>query len=280
VVELLGHSWQFSNLDLSHPTHPTDITNYDQVKAALSNSAADTVLHCAAYTDVGKSWEQRDDLQGIAYQVNVIGTQNIAKAAAATGKHLIHISTAYVFNGGKEASYTEEDQLSPIEWYGQTKALAEAAVDQYAKSWTIFRIDQPFRSDPFARLDFAHKILDRLTAGSLPPQFTNHWIGPTFIEDFVRIIGWAIATHPQGIFHASSGERWTDFEFATALKETLHLPGEIQPGNLNDYLRQSTRPYQKNTSLATTKLRQLLPFTQLPIRQALQLVHFGLPATE
>lgn len=280
VVELLSNDYQFENIDLSHPTHPTDITKYDQVQRVLASSDADTVLHFAAFTDVTKSWEQRGDKNGVAYQVNVVGTENIAKAAAEAGKHLIHISTAYVFDGKKAEPYTEQDPLSPIEWYGETKAIAEQVVQDNTDKWTILRIDQPFRSDPFNRPDVVHRIIAGLLNGTLPPQFTNHYLGPTFVDDFALVVQWAIAQQTVGIFHASAGEQWTDYDLATAVQETLKIPGQVEKGDLDAYLAKSHRPYARNTALSTQKLRQLLPQPQVSVREALKLVTFVADATQ
>lgn len=274
VVELLQDEFQFENIDLTHPTHPTDITKLDQVQRVLAASDAEVVLHFAAFTDVTKSWEQRGDKNGVAYQVNVIGTENIVKAAAESGKHVVHISTAYVFDGKKAEPYTEEDSLHPIEWYGETKAIAEQVVQDSQASWTILRIDQPFRSDPFNRPDVVHRIIHGLLAGTLPPQFTNHYLGPTFVDDFAEVIRWVVKTKQTGIFHASAGEQWTDYDLATAVQKTLQLPGKVEKGDLDAYLAKSHRPYARNTALSTEKLRRLLPQPQLPIRDALRLVTF------
>lgn len=279
VVELLSDQYSFQNIDLSHPTMPTDITQLDQVMRAVEASDADVLLHFAAYTDVTKAWEQRDDKSGVAYQVNVVGTQNMVEAAAQTGKHLVHISTAYVFNGEKEAPYTEEDPLFPIEWYGQTKAWAEEVVQASEGSWTILRIDQPFRSDPFARPDVVHKIINGLLQNTLRPAFTNHYIGPTYVDDFAKVIEWVIKAKPTGIYNATSGEQWTDYDLACAVQEVLQLPGKVEKGDLNDYLRQSNRPYQRNTALSTQKLRQELPEPQMSVREALRHVIFEHSAT-
>lgn len=280
VVELLTPRYQFENIDLAHPTKPTDITKLDQVLATVESSPAAVLLHFAAFTDVTKAWEQRDDKNGVAYQVNVVGTQNMAAAAKRTGKHLVHISTAYVFDGEKEDSYTEEDPVHPIEWYGQTKAWAEEAVIQSGATYTILRIDQPFRSDPFNRPDVIRRLINGLTQGTLPPQFTNHWIGPTFVDDFVNVIQWAIESKTPGLFHASSGEKWTDYELAKAVQEILHVPGELKEGDLDAYLAKSNRPYQRNTAMSTEKLRRYLPKPQLSVREAIARVRLDVAATQ
>lgn len=264
-----GGRYDFTNLDIAHPTQPVDITQYDQVMARFAALPdAQSVVHFAAYTDVTGAWNQKGDKTGIAYKVNVEGTQNLIKACKATGKQLIHISTAYVFNGEKAESYVETDALSPIEWYGQTKAWAEDAVTGSDIPWTILRIDMPFRSDAFARVDFAHRVIKGMVEGKLYPQFNNHYVGPTFIDDFVRVIDFVLRTKTTGLFHASSGETWTDFDFAKLVNEKLQLNFEVKPGDLNAYLATLNRPYQKNTSLNCDKLKQILDFKMKTIEQA------------
>lgn len=265
---LFAHTYAFESLDISDPETPVDITNLDQVLTSFQKSSAAYVVHFAAFTDVNAAWQQRDDKSGPAYKVNVVGTENIVAAAERTDKHVIHISTAYVFDGEKTTPYTESDEPHALEWYGQTKLLAEQRVLAAQTPTTILRIDQPFRSDPFARPDIVHKIAAGIKAGTLYPQFTNHFFGPTYIDDFAKVIDWVIRTNATGLFHASSGEQWSDYDFATLINETHHLGGEVKPGDLTEYLKTVQRPYQKNTALDVSKLQTALDFSLTPITTA------------
>ena len=60
--------------------------------------------------------------------VNVEGSENVARAAAAVGARLVHLSTDVVFDGRKGEPYVEDDPLSPVTDYGRAKAEAEARV--------------------------------------------------------------------------------------------------------------------------------------------------------
>jgi dTDP-4-dehydrorhamnose reductase len=264
--------YTFETMDISDPSNPVDITNPTQVLHTLQKSDAQHVVHYAAYTDVTGAWKQNGDTTGIAYKVNVDGTKNLIDACKKTGKHLIHISTAYVFDGNAEGLYTEADQLSPIEWYGQTKAEAEIAITQSEIDWTILRIDQPFRSDTQVRPDVVRRIANGLNEGKLYPQFNNHYFGPTFIDDFAKVVEFFIRTSTTGLFNASSGEKWTDYDFALQIKELLHLDGEIKAGDINEYLKTLDRPYQRNTAMDTTKLKNVLDFELTDIKEALKKV--------
>lgn len=74
----------------------------------------DVVLHTAYRQDEGS--------------VNVQGSENVARAAAAAGARLVHLSTDVVFDGRKGEPYVEEDALSPVTEYGRGKAEAERRV--------------------------------------------------------------------------------------------------------------------------------------------------------
>jgi len=261
IAQDLQEQVSFENLDL---TTGVDITNAEQVSQALERSEATAVLHLAAFTDVKAAWEQRGDRSGACYRVNVLGTEILSKACRQFGKHLIHVSTAYVFDGAEPEMYTEDAQIFPIEWYGQTKAEAEAKVREYADEWTIFRIDQPFRADDFVKPDTTHKLLRGLLAGTATP-FADHWFSPTIIEDFAQVVLWAAKEHIFGVWHATCGKKVSDLEYAEVLARAKGLNVSIAPGSLDAYLQKSERPYQRNTALSAEKLRTARPdlFTDL-----------------
>lgn len=271
IVSLLSDKYTFTNLDITHPTHPVDITDEKSVELALAATDAKYLLHCAAYTDVTGAWNQSNDKTGSCYRVNVLGTEHLAKSCARHGIHLLFLSTAYVFNGETSSPYVESDQPHPIEWYGQTKLLAEEVVRAQATAgWTVLRIDQPFRPDSFAKLDTAHRVLSQLLAGTLPPPFADHTFGPTYIDDLANVLDWCIQSSPQGIYHATSGEAWTDFTFAQEIAHHLSYTGKILEGSLEAYLLKATRPYQKFTALNTAKLQQESGQSFTSISQALK----------
>jgi len=270
-VSDFSDNYDFVHLDISDPIRPVDITKLDQVMAALNNKEVSAIVHFAAYTDVTGAWKQTGDKSGLAYQVNVMGTESMVAAANELHAQFINISTAYVFDGTKEDLYTEIDTPNPIEWYGQTKALAEEVVQNQARNWVNLRIDQPYRPDAFAKVDVIHRILTSLKDGTLYPQFTDHFFGPTYIPDFAKVIDWTIRTKKTGIFHASSGESWSDYDFARAVALANGSDFDsIKKGHLTEYLKTSERPYQKNTAMSSDKLTKTLDFTLNNVSEVLK----------
>lgn len=255
-----------------------DITNFTSLQTELQkHQDALAVVHFAAYTDVNGAFAQTDDKNGLAYQVNVVGTKNLAAICAQLNLFLIHLSTAFVFDGNKRSLYFEEDLVSPIEWYGRTKAWAEEEVLKSGAKSVILRLDQPFSAQPFAKLDTVHRIINGLQEGKLYPQFTNHFFGPTYIEDLIKVIEFFARTKTPGLFHASSGEKWTDYDFAVAIQAILDLPGKVKKGDLDEYLKTLARPYQRNTAMSNEKLLSVLDFKLKTIKEALREIKLPAP---
>ncbi len=274
-AQIFQDKYQFDSLDLRHPTDPVDITDHRAVDQAIKKSKAETLIHLAAFTNVNAAWKQRGDKNGLVYQVNVNGTQNIIEACKKYKKHLIHISTAYVFDGNKESIYTEQDKPNPIEWYGQTKWKAEQDVMNSSLDWAILRIDQPFRSDPFEKTDIAHKIVKKLQTDELYPMFDNHYMGPTYIDDFAKVLDYFVSNKKTGLFHATSGEKWSDYQLAQTINQKHNLDGSVERGDLDDYLKKLNRPYQRNTALDNSKLISELDFELKSIGTAIGELEFN-----
>lgn len=93
------------------------------------------VVNCAAYTAVDRAESE----PAAAWNVNVLGAANVARAAATSAVPLIHISTDYVFDGSKIGAYGEDDAVEPINIYGRTKAEGEEQVRASSERHIILR---------------------------------------------------------------------------------------------------------------------------------------------
>jgi dTDP-4-dehydrorhamnose reductase len=95
-------------------TERVEVRDAGAVSELVARLRPDVVIHTAYRQD-------EDD-------VNTIGSENVARAAAAAGARLVHLSTDVVFDGRKASPYGEEDPLSPVTDYGRAKAEAEVRV--------------------------------------------------------------------------------------------------------------------------------------------------------
>ena len=98
-----------------------DIRDEKRVLELLELSRPDWTILAAAYTDVDGCEANRD----LAFNVNLRGAANVARAAKQCGSRLLFLSTDYVFDGTKTTPYTTSDARAPRSVYGQSKADAE-----------------------------------------------------------------------------------------------------------------------------------------------------------
>ena len=97
-----------------------DITDRDATIAFVRRHQPDTIISCAAFTNVDGCETNPEG----AFKVNAIGASNLAQAAERINARLIHVSTDYVFRGEGDKPLDESERVDPKSVYGKTKALS------------------------------------------------------------------------------------------------------------------------------------------------------------
>ena len=111
-------------------TYPTradlDITSQGSTFEFIKKERPELLIHCAALTGIRECEEN----QKTAWQVNVLGTENIVKACEEYRNdcYLVYVSTACVFKGDA-GGYIETDIPYPKNFYALTKLLSEFSVN-------------------------------------------------------------------------------------------------------------------------------------------------------
>ncbi len=118
IAEYPGWNFVFTDVD------SLDITDETAVNTFFSKNKFDFVINCAAYTAVDKAESDTEN----AEKVNALAPQILSKAARMAKAKIIHVSTDYVFSGTSCIPYSEEDKVTPIGVYGQTKRRGEENV--------------------------------------------------------------------------------------------------------------------------------------------------------
>lgn len=100
-----------------------DITNWESVKQ-FDWSKVDTIINGAAFTNVDGA--ETPEGRQAAWQVNAVAVGNLVKVAIQHDLTLVHISSEYVFDG-TQTPHTEDEPLTPLGVYAQTKAAGDIA---------------------------------------------------------------------------------------------------------------------------------------------------------
>jgi len=103
----------------------TDIADGEALRALLVEAAPDAVYHLAAFTHVGRSWEQPSEV----FRVNALGTLELLQAARACPRppRVLLVGSAEVYGVVKpdQLPVTEEAPLMPVSPYAASKVAAE-----------------------------------------------------------------------------------------------------------------------------------------------------------
>jgi UDP-glucose 4-epimerase len=118
-----GQVESVGDVDIAH----VDVRNRDRLETTLDG--ADIVLHLAAISGVDDCEENQD----LAYEVNVTGTNNVAWFCRKTGAALVFPFSMAVLGDPESFPITADLPRQPMNWYGRTKLLGEAAIERFAE---------------------------------------------------------------------------------------------------------------------------------------------------
>ena len=241
---------QFEVVGLGH--RECDITDPEQVDAAMATHRPDVVINAAAYTAVDEAERQPE----LAYAVNATGAGNVARAAQTVGARVIQVSTDYVFDGIGREPYHPESAPNPINVYGGSKLGGEKEVQAWSSDFLIIRSSWLYASHG---KNFLRTILSALQA-SRTLRVVNDQVGvPTAARSLALTI-WECAERPElrGVHHWVDGGTATWYDFAVAIQETALEQGRlgkatpIEPVTSREY--QSAAPRPPYTVLDTLSL--------------------------
>jgi dTDP-4-dehydrorhamnose reductase len=134
----LGQSFQTrpvpATWTLSAPSRAEcDFTQPSTIAKTIQDFAPDLVINAAAMTDVDAC---ETDIE-TATEINFRAVAHIAAQCATLDAPLIHLSTDYVFDGTDgSVPYLPDDQMNPLNMYGQTKMMGEEAV-RHSSNWHV-----------------------------------------------------------------------------------------------------------------------------------------------
>lgn len=255
-IQSIAHQYPTLNF-LFVDKQQMDITNIIQISEFFKTHKVDWCINCAAYTAVDQAENHKEE----AYQINVLGTRNIAQICQEYDVKLIHISTDFVFDGLKTSPYTERDATNPINVYGETKLKGELEVKAHCASHFIIRTSWLYS-------EFGHnfmKTMLRLASERDILRVVNDQIGsPTYALDLAEALLHIIQKDKDhyGVFHYSNQGQISWFEFAKTIFELVNHHIVLEQILTEDYPTLATRPLYSvlDTSKISEAFNLEIPF--------------------
>ncbi|MDF2917828.1 MAG: dTDP-4-dehydrorhamnose reductase, partial [Microbacterium sp.] len=153
---------------------------------------------------------------------------------------LVHVSSDYVFDGTKDGAYTENDPVSPLGVYGQTKAAGDAVVSVVPRHYIIRTSWVIGDGNNFVR------TMTSLADRGIDPKVVDDQIGRlTFTDDIARGIRHLIeGTADYGTYNLSSAgtaSSWLDVA-RDVFAQTGHNAGRVSGVSTEEYFAGAGHP--------------------------------------
>ena len=233
------------------------IDNFKLVKEFFEQQQIHHCINCAAYTAVDKAESERER----AFLINADAAGNLATICKAHQAQLIHISTDYVFDGRSSAPYKEEDRISPINVYGESKLRGEELVLNHNASAVILRTSWVYSSFGNNFVKTMYRLLkEKDSINVVNDQYGCPTYAADLAEAIMTIIEQDTGDHsPSGIFNYCNKGVTTWYEFAKAIKKSIKSKCIINPVPSSEFPTAAKRP--QYSVLDTTKIRETFGIT-------------------
>jgi dTDP-4-dehydrorhamnose reductase len=240
-----------------------DLSNPDAIRTALRELQPQMIINAAAYTAV----DAAESDEATAFQVNAEAPRVIAEESERLGAALIHYSTDYVFDGGKQGSWLEDDAPAPLSVYGRSKLAGEQAITDVGGSHLILRTSWVYG------LHGKNFLLTMLKLAETRDELA-------IVDDQIGAPTWAVTIADataaiirdsgesaqlaalSGIYHLCAGGHTSWFGFAQAIfaHASIERKPKLRPITTAEYPTPAKRP--SNSMLNTDKFRHT--FGDLP----------------
>lgn len=219
-----------------------DVTEGKAVSEVLERVGADAVVNCAAWTDVDGAETHPEQ----AAAVNAHGAGNVARAAAALGAPLVHVSTDYVFSGrapvgldGRPRAYLESDPTGPGTVYGQSKLAGELEVLAASPRHAIARTAWLFG---VAGRNFAETMIG-LGEEREQVKVVDDQVGcPTWTGHLAPALLGLLERGVRGVVHLAGSGFVSWRGFAAEIFRQAELECSVQPATTAEMARPAPRP--------------------------------------
>ncbi len=212
-----------------------DISDLTAVRRVVKDGAYDTLINCAAYTNVNKCETDRET----AFLANAIGPRNLAMVSRECGAKLIHVSTDYVFAGDGSVPYVEWDIPSPKSAYGSTKYLGEEYIKQFSDKYFIVRTAWLYG---YYGNNFVKTMLKINREQGKSRVVSDQRGNPTNAADLAHHILKLITTEEYGVYHGTGNGECSWYEFTKKIVELAGINAEVFPCTTDEYPTPAKRP--------------------------------------
>ncbi|MFO7888941.1 MAG: dTDP-4-dehydrorhamnose reductase [bacterium] len=230
--------------------YQVDITDKEKITNLIDDIKPECVFHTAALTNVDACEREKNK----AWDINVLGTENLIQACQSFPCKFIHLSTDYIFNGNN-GPYSEDDLPSPISVYGKTKLESEKIVQNNFKDYIIARTMILYGYFPGVRKNFITWLIDQLQQRNTIQIVTDQYGTPTLADDCAEALLTLFKKNARGIYHTAGRDLINRYDMAKKLIDIFEFKNTFLSPITSDQLNQDA-PRPLNSGLKTDKIKK------------------------
>lgn len=228
-----------------------DLTDKKQLERSIRAFKPDVIIHTAAVVNVDKCETER----ALAYRLNVEVTNIIAHICEEYGIKLIYVSTDAVYDGKKASLYTEDDEVNPLNYYGQTKLEGEYAVKKTDKG-LILRTNI-YGVNIQDKESFGEWIVSSLQENQKIRMFTDIVFSPILVNELAQIMDLCIVNEVEGVFNACGTGAISKYDFGVLVKKIFEIESGMIEKSTSDTMRFVAKR-SKNMGMSNERLKKKL----------------------
>jgi dTDP-4-dehydrorhamnose reductase len=237
-----------------------DVTSHESVKNVLYQRRPDVVINTAAFHHV----EKCETDPALSFAVNSLGARHVAQVTDSLGATIVHISTDYVFDGKKQAPYTEQDAAAPLNVYGNSKLSGELFVRCANPRHFAVRVSAIYGSHPCRAkggLNFVELMLKLSREREELRVVDDEFVSPTPTVEIARQVVVLSRTSSYGLYHATAEGSCSWYEFAGAIFDLTGTKVRLERARPGEFPAKVARPKYSVLENAELKSKSLNTFS-------------------
>lgn len=234
-----------------------DFRDLEAYRKDVMDFKPDYLFHLGAYTDLEYCEKNPED----TYATNTMSVENAVYIANQLDIPLLYISTAGIFDGGKEL-YDDWDMPNPLGVYARSKYMGERYVVETAKRYLVCRAGWMMGAGPSKDKKFIQKLMKQLKDGRKELFIVDDKDGtPTYTHDFAKNVKALIQHEYWGLYNMVCGGQTSRLEVAGELLNLFGLKDQVKITSVtSDYFKDvyfAQRPPCERLVNRKLELRQL-----------------------
>lgn len=242
---------KYQIIGLSHTQ--LDITNANDTMETIKKYRPAYVVHAAALSDTGTCERSPEN----SFQVNVLGSINVAKACLVSETKLIYLSSDQVYNGNSDPGpYGEDCPAVPNTIYGSHKMEAENKIMDITEQAVILRLTWLF-SLPERKKKTNSNLIWNIVKSVLKNEpvklYAHEYRGITYVYNLLESFD-KILPLPRGIYNTGSENNLSTYDTAEVVLREMGLGRRIPELLIKDVEKYKER--KRDLRICNTKLRR------------------------